>query len=107
MQKGAAVTAYDPKASSAAKGLLPESVTLATDPVVCAEGARAVVLMTEWKEIVEADWEGISTAAKSPRFLFDGRNALHANLMRELGFEYEGVGRSTIHAIEDSVVGRT
>ena len=64
-----------------------------SDPIVCAEGTHALVLMTEWNEIVEADWEAIAAAAKLPRFLFDGRNALHANHMRELGFEYQGVGR--------------
>ena len=93
VQEGAVVKAYDPKASSAAKGLLPEAVTLATDPIVCAEGAQAVVLMTEWKEIVEADWEAIAAAAKLPRFLFDGRNALDPIYMRGLGFQYLGVGR--------------
>ena len=93
VQEGAAVKAYDPKASSAAKGLLPESVTLATDPIVCAEGAQAVVLMTEWEEIVEADWRAIAAAAKLPRFLFDGRNALDPKHMRGLGFSYLGVGR--------------
>ena len=93
VQKGAAVTAYDPKASSAAKGLLPESVAVAPDPIVCAEGAQAVVLMTEWNEIVEADWEAIAAAAKLPRFLFDGRNALDPIRMRSIGFQYQGVGR--------------
>ncbi len=93
VEEGATVKAYDPKASSAANGFLPESVTFATDPIVCAEGAQAVVLMTEWEEIVETDWEAIAAAARLPRFLFDGRNALHANHMRELGFEYQGVGR--------------
>ena len=92
-EEGAVVKAHDPKASSAAKGLLPGSVTLAPDPIVCAEGAQAVVLMTEWKEIVEADWAAIAAAAKLPRFLFDGRNALDPIRMRELGFEYLGVGR--------------
>ena len=93
VQEGASVKAYDPKASSAAKGLLPELVTIAPDPIVCAEDSQAVVLMTEWEEIVETDWEAIAAAAKLPRFLFDGRNALDSTYMRRLGFQYQGVGR--------------
>ena len=93
VEEGATVKAYDPKASSAASGFLPQSVTLATDPIACAEGAHAIVLMTEWEEIVGTDWEEIAAVAKLPRFLFDGRNALDANHIRELGFEYQGVGR--------------
>ncbi len=51
-QEGVAVKAYDPMASSAARDIIPESVSLVTDPITCAEGTQAIVLMTEWKEIV-------------------------------------------------------
>ena len=96
IQEGAMVKAYDPRASAAARDLLPESVKLEDTPTMCAEGTEALVLMTEWEEIVEADWEAIASACKQPSFLFDGRNALDPERMQELGFHYRGVGRGAL-----------
>lgn len=95
VEEGADVKAFDPRASSAASPLLPESASVVSDPLTCAEGCQALVLMTEWREIMEADWEKIANVARPPRFLFDGRNALHPLRMQALGFEYRGVGRSS------------
>ena len=71
-------------------------MNLIKSAVGCAEGAQALVLMTEWPEIVEADWEAIARSTRQPRFLFDGRNALDGGRMRDLGFDYIGVGRGAI-----------
>ena len=98
VQEGAMVKAYDPKASTAARALMPGSVKLEDTLSTCAEETQALVLMTEWKEIVEAEWEQISVAAKPPRFLFDGRNALDPVRMQHLGFLYRGVGRGIIQS---------
>ena len=43
------------------------------------------MLLTEWGEIIEA--------MRRPKFQFDGRNALDATFMTQLGFQYAGVGR--------------
>ena len=91
---GAVVSAYDPQAGNSARQHLPSSVTLADDPAAATEGAQAVVLMTEWEQIVNADWETITRQMRPPRYLFDGRNALDPATMRRLGFEYRGVGRN-------------
>lgn len=91
VQEEVLVNAYDPKVSA---GSVPGWLTLATDPIDCAEGAQALVLMTEWEEIVEADWEAMADAAVAPKLLFDGRNALDPIRMQRLGFEYIGVGRN-------------
>lgn len=91
VQEEVLVNAYDPKVSA---GSVPGWLTLATDPIACAEGAQALVLMTEWEEIVEADWEAMADAAVAPKLLFDGRNALDPIRMQRLGFEYIGVGRN-------------
>ena len=90
---GASVVAYDPEATSNAQPHLPPSVELAGDPVTAASGAQAVVLMTEWDQIVGADWADIAGRMRPPRFLFDGRNALDQARMTRSGFEYVGVGR--------------
>lgn len=91
---GAVVSAYDPQAGNSARQHLPLSVTLADATTAATEGAQAVVLMTEWDQIVNADWEAIAQQMRPPRYLFDGRNALDPATMGRLGFEYRGVGRS-------------
>ena len=94
-EEGALVSAYDPQAMAAARRHLPESVRLAGDPVDAAGRAQALALMTEWAELVAADWEKIAQEMTAPRFLYDGRNALDAGAMARLGFEYAGVGRGS------------
>ncbi len=91
---GVLVAANDPQANEPARAFLPESVELVSDPMAATKGAQAVVLMTEWEQLVDADWESIARGMCPPRFVFDGRNALDAARMQELGFEYTGVGRS-------------
>ena len=93
VEEGAHVAAFDPEAIAAARRVLPSAVRLEEDLVSCAEGARAVVIMTEWPQIVDADWARLAKVTDEPRLLFDGRNALDPSVMRELGFEYKGVGR--------------
>ena len=93
VEAGAHVSAYDPKALAGAERVLARSVRLVPDILECADGAQALVLMTEWEDIVKAGWKQIAMCMRPPRYLFDGRNALDPALMRGYGFEYRGVGR--------------
>lgn len=93
VDEGVRVLAFDPQANDTARRQLPSVVRLTDSPVEAAEGAQAVVLLTEWPQIVRAEWPCIAAAMCPPRLLFDGRNALDADAMRALGFEYAGVGR--------------
>ena len=92
--EGAIVSAYDPRAMPAARPHLPDSVTLAATAAAAASQARAVVLMTEWEQFINADWTDIARRMRPPRFVYDGRNALDAAELTRLGFQYAGVGRS-------------
>ena len=92
--EGAQVKAYDPMAKVNARAVLPSIVELVDSPSECADGAEAVVLITEWPEIVNSNWEEIIDRMSSPYLLFDGRNALDMDRMKKLGFDYVGVGRS-------------
>ena len=94
VDQGAEVRAYDPMALGHAEEALPDSVRLVDDMAECVDGAQALVLMTEWPQIVDADWQDVARKSAPPRFLFDGRNALVSRSMRQLGFEYVGVGRN-------------
>jgi UDPglucose 6-dehydrogenase len=91
--EGALVKAYDPKANAKASRIVPGSVSVVDNVLCCAGDVRALVLMTEWPEIIKTNWEEVARCMKPPRFLFDGRNALDPAEMRDLGFDYQGVGR--------------
>lgn len=93
VNEGATVRAFDPQANDAARNVLPSEVIFAGNPVQACFGANAVVLLTEWEEIVEADWRSMAASMKAPKFLFDGRNALDGEAMLDLEFEYVGIGR--------------
>ena len=90
---GAFVQAFDPRANEAARALLPHSVAFTDSPTEACCGAHAVALLTEWTDIVEADWETIAAYMCPPKFLFDGRNCLEPGVMVGMGFEYTGLGR--------------
>ncbi len=95
--EGAEVVAYDPVAAGAAKGLL-EGVELRESALKALDGADAAVLVTEWPEFAELDWTAAAERMARP-LLIDGRNFLDAAMLRNAGFEYEGIGR----AVEGSV----
>lgn len=97
---GAKVRAFDPQVGAEAAGRLPAGVELVDSLEAAAYQAQGVALLTEWREIVEADWTAIAKSMRPPRFLFDGRNALDAARMGELGFEYRGVGRPAWYPLE-------
>ena len=91
---GAIVSAYDPEAIDTARPHLPPSVRLVDNVLEAANQAQAVVLVTEWPEFVDANWQDIARCMNPPRFVFDGRNALDGAKMQRLGFQYAGVGRN-------------
>ena len=92
-ERGANVRAFDPKVIVPPWDVPPASVDFVGAAEEAADAAQALVLLTEWPEIVGADWEAIATRMRPPKFVFDGRNALDTGLMYRLGFEYVGVGR--------------
>jgi UDPglucose 6-dehydrogenase len=90
--EGATVSAYDPIAERAARGLLP-SVEMSGSALGALEGADAAVLVTEWPEFAEIDWEAAAKRMARP-LIVDGRNFLAPARLRRAGFDYEGIGRS-------------
>ena len=95
MEQGAQLTAYDPSVGDGEKALLPDGVRVAKDVLTATTGTQAAVVMTEWHEIVEADWAAVSQDMTPPRIVFDGRNALDPMTLMTAGFEYVGVGRAS------------
>ena len=54
------------------------------------------MLLTEWAQTVDADWQVLARCMLPPRLVFDGRNVLDPGEMDRLGFEYMGVGRGPV-----------
>ena len=90
---GAAVRAYDPIAMDEARKLLPENVGYAGDIESLVDGADCAVIVTEWRQFREADWEKLGKLMKR-KIVFDGRNICDPDKMRALGFEYYCIGRN-------------
>jgi UDPglucose 6-dehydrogenase len=88
---GAAVRAYDPAGMQHAKEML-NGVEYADDPYACAEGADALVIVTEWDAFRALDLARVKHALKSP-ILVDLRNIYRPDEMKALGFIYVSVGR--------------
>jgi UDPglucose 6-dehydrogenase len=92
---GASVKAYDPVAVDNARALLPSSVTYSASPYEAAQGADAVVLVTEWNEFKYLNLERLRGVLRR-RIIFDGRNIWEPERMRRLGFEYYSIGRKPV-----------
>ena len=88
---GAEVRAYDPAAVERAKMLLPH-VEYRRDAYEVAEGADALVLVTEWNEFRQLDMARVKQLMRRP-VIVDGRNIYDPAVMRSLGFIYRGIGR--------------
>ena len=91
LKAGAKVRAFDPVAMEAAKELLPK-VEMARDAYDLADGADALIVVTEWNEFKNLDLERIRNSMRQPVVL-DGRNIYQPEQMRKLGFNYQGIGR--------------
>jgi len=89
--RGATVKAFDPVAMEEAKHCLPD-IEYATDEYDAIEGADALVFITEWNQFRALDMEKVKSLLKSPK-IADLRNIYEPEDMREMGFEYVGVGR--------------
>jgi UDPglucose 6-dehydrogenase len=92
----AVIRASDPVAIEKARAVLPEIEYLA-DPYAVAQGADALLLLTEWKQYQELDWKRINREMARP-LVIDARNMLSPAEMKALGFEYDSFGRPDLNS---------
>jgi UDPglucose 6-dehydrogenase len=88
---GSHVRAYDPAAMDGARVQLPE-VEYMRDAYSTANGADALVVVTEWNEFRHLDLTRLKGSMRRA-VIVDGRNIYDPVVMRELGFTYRGIGR--------------
>ena len=87
---GAQIVAYDPEGMEQARPLL-EGVAYAEDAYRCAEGADALVIVTEWNAFRALDLARLKDRMKAP-VLVDLRNVYASAEAERHGFTYSGVG---------------
>jgi UDPglucose 6-dehydrogenase len=92
--KGAKLKIYDPVSMGKAKGLF-KKVKFAKNPYDAAQGADAVLVLTDWNEFKQIDFLKLKTVVKQP-VIVDGRNMYEPQEMAEKGFVYHGIGRGEV-----------
>ena len=92
--RGAKIVAYDPKAMDEAKKCYLKDnndVAYVDSKYEAAKDADALLLITEWKEFRQPDFEELAQLLKEP-VIFDGRNQYDKNRLKKMGFEYYQIG---------------
>jgi UDPglucose 6-dehydrogenase len=92
VQEGCQVIAYDPAAMERAREVLGSSIEYATDAHAAANGADALLILTEWEEFAQLDLDRLAADLKYP-IIVDGRNLYNPEVMAARGFTYYSVGR--------------
>jgi UDPglucose 6-dehydrogenase len=94
LREGAQVQAYDPAAMSKAKQMLPSNgILYADDPYEAADGADAMLILTDWKEFSDLDLRRIRLLLKHP-IVIDGRNLYSPDRVSSDGLIYYSIGRA-------------
>lgn len=97
VKRGAHIRAYDPEAYQTAKHYLNHiahtALSYEKDMWTPLSSADALILVTEWKQFRQPDFDKIKQSLKAP-VIFDGRNQYSITLMKELGIEYHCIGRN-------------
>ncbi len=95
LEKGAIVRAHDYKAVENMKAIFKDRVEWSPDPVTAAAGADAVAVVTDWPQYTTLPFRKIAATMNTP-LIFDGRNCLNRDVMRENGFQYYPIGRPAV-----------
>ncbi|HZC35306.1 MAG TPA: UDP-glucose/GDP-mannose dehydrogenase family protein [Chthoniobacterales bacterium] len=93
IREGAHVTAYDPKGNERVEELkLCPGVHLVGSALEAVDDAETLIIATEWPDFADVDLTEIHRRMHTP-IVFDGRNLFDPATMRNLGFQYYGIGR--------------
>ena len=96
LEEQADVVITDPRALDNARAALGEhaaEVTFEPDPYAASVGAYAIAVLTEWRSFAELDYRRIYASMVKPAFLFDGRNILKHQELRDIGFNVYPLGK--------------
>jgi UDPglucose 6-dehydrogenase len=91
LKKGAKIKVYDPVSMHNAKKEFGNRVSYGKNNYAVLKNADALVVVTEWNEFRRPNFEKMLKLMKSP-VIFDGRNIYTPHKLKEMGFEYYGIG---------------
>jgi UDPglucose 6-dehydrogenase len=100
LQEGSKITAYDPAAMERTQEAMSSGITFASSAYEAAQGADALLILTEWEEFANLDLDRLHRELKYP-IVIDGRNLYDPEVMAANGFTYYSVGRAA--ALPDGV----
>jgi len=92
LKLGVKIIAFDPVAIANAKKIFGNQIKFAKDQYEALKGADALVLVTEWQEFREPDFNYMKSLMRN-HVIFDGRNIYNPEKLKKLGFTYYGIGR--------------
>jgi len=92
LSAGATVRVHDPAAVESARRQLGDRVTYAAHAYEAVDGAAALVIVTEWLEYRNPDFDRIRRLLVRP-LIVDGRNLYDPVRLARLGFTYDSIGR--------------
>ncbi len=99
LEERAILAISDPQALDNARrdlaGLAGE-VEYVADPYRAADGAQALVVITEWRDFQALDYEKVFASMHKPAFVFDGRNILDHQRLFEIGFNVYPLGKPSL-----------
>jgi UDPglucose 6-dehydrogenase len=75
-------------------------VTYCSDPYEAAEGANALVILTEWNLFRALEWSRLKELLADP-VVIDLRNIYAPAMVAKEGFRYHSVGRPMASSTED------
>jgi UDPglucose 6-dehydrogenase len=96
MQEGCKITAYDPAAMERTQEVMSSNIKYANSAYEAANGADALLILTEWEEFANLDLSRLHGELKYP-IIIDGRNLYDPEVMAASGFTYYSVGRAASH----------
>jgi UDPglucose 6-dehydrogenase len=91
IERGASVRAYDPVANHEAAKVLP-NITYTEDEYSTVTGADLLIFVTEWNQFRALNMDRVKSLMRTPN-IADLRNIYDPQSIKELGFNYVGVGR--------------
>lgn len=95
LNAGVKVRAYDPVATDTAKAVFGKKIRYFDSQYDVLDGADALVLVTEWNEFRNPDFDRIQILLNDA-VIFDGRNQYDCDEMRDRGFVYYSIGRPPV-----------
>tara|TARA_Y100000589_G_scaffold116348_1_gene110270 strand:- start:6249 stop:7646 length:1398 start_codon:yes stop_codon:yes gene_type:complete len=97
LQEGAKLTFYDPKVNESQilddlDDLIDNNILVYETALKAAQGADAILILTEWNEFINLGWDHIYKVMRKPAWIFDARICLNKNKLEDIGFKVWSLG---------------